>query len=533
MAMQFLTLNRLSQHKPGLRLVIDSTLRRILLAAMLLSTCILVACSDGSDSRVAAVEPQPAPAPVPAPPAYLPIPNPQMSTPPDAGNISLLAQNFDLTDVGYQQAEYFLEGTASAFSNLNELGPDGNWEVEPGEQAAYKTRIVVYRPIDPADFDGNVLIEWLNVTAGFETPPSWGTGQLEMRRGGSVWVGVSAQLIGIEGSDRGLLPLHLKAVNPERYGSLSHPGDSFSYDIFSQVAQAIRNPEGIDPLDGLNAERLIAYGESQSAGRLTTYVNAIHPLYNSFDGYMIHSRGNGSSSLSQEPLASIFAPESPLVRTDLNVPVFTFATETDVLELGFSNARQADTDMLRTWEVTGTAHGDIYTFVTGRDDTVGDPVFASVVEESSVLGFITCDRPINNGPHHYVFNRAVQALNEWVENGTLPPQSPQLELNSEGSDYLYDDLGNVLGGIRTPYVDSPSAVLLGDANTGAGFCRLFGSTSLFSGEQMASLYVDEAGYVQAVTDATNNAVTADFLLREDADAIIAWAPQQWRSQVSE
>jgi hypothetical protein len=108
-----------------------------------------------------------------------------------------------------------------------------------------------------------------------------------------------------------------------------------------------------------------------------------------------------------------------------------------------------------------------------------------------------------------------------------------LELNSEGSDYLYDDLGNVLGGIRTPYVDSPSAILLGDANTGAGFCRLFGSTSLFSGEQMASLYVDEAGYVQAVTDATNNAVTADFLLREDADAIIAWAPQQWRSQVSE
>jgi hypothetical protein len=501
----------------------------MVLAAMLLSTSVLIACSDGSDSRTAIVEPPPAP-PLPT---YLPIANPQMSTPPDAGIINLLAQNFDLADVGYQQAEYFLEGTATAFTNLNELGSDGNWEVEPGEQALYKTRIVVYRPIDPAAFDGNVLIEWLNVTAGFETPPSWATGHLEMRRGGSVWVGVSAQITGIEGSDRGLLPLHLKAVNPERYGSLSHPGDSFSYDIFSQVAQAIRNPEGIDPLDGLDAERLIAYGESQSASRLTTYVNALHPLYNSFDGYMIHSRGGGSSALSQEPLANISAPEAPLVRTDLNVPVFTFATETDVVGLGFSNVRQPDTDMLRTWEVAGTAHGDIYTFVTGRDDTVGDPVFASVVEEPSILGAITCDSPINNGPHHYVFNSAVRALNAWVANGTLPAQSAQLELNSEGLDYLYDDLGNVRGGIRTPYVDAPSAILRGDENTGPSFCRLFGTTSLFSGEQMASLYVDEASYVQAVTDAANAAVTADFLLREDADAIIAWAPQQWRSQVSE
>jgi len=527
--MQPLLIDKPTRHKSGLCLGMASAVRLMYLAVMLLSTSFLMACSDGSDSRPAAVEPEPPP----PPPTYLPISNPQLSTPPDAGNINLLAQNFDLAEVGYQQAEYFLEGTATAFTNLNELGLDGNWEVEPGEQAPYKIRIVVYRPIDPAVFDGNVLIEWLNVSAGFETPPSWGTGHLEMRRGGSVWVGVSAQLVGIEGTEQSLLPLYLKAVNPERYGSLSHPGDSFSYDIFSQVAQAIRNPEGIDPMDGLEAERLIAYGESQSAGRLATYVNAIHPLYNSFDGYMIHSRGDGSSQLSQEPLANIYAPEATLVRTDLNVPVFTFATETDVLGLGFYKARQPDTDMLRTWEVAGTAHVDYYTSVTGRDDTVGEPVFASVVEERTIPGFITCDLPMNNGPQHYVFNRAVQALNDWVANGTPPAQSPQLELNSEGSDFLYDDLGNVRGGIRTPYVDAPSAILLGEANSGASFCSLFGKTRLFSAQQMASLYVDEAGYVQAVTDAANSAVAADFLLREDADAIIAWAPQQWHSQVSE
>jgi hypothetical protein len=480
------------------------------------------ACSNSSDNTTAVNEP-----------GYLPIPNPVLSLPPDEGTINLLSQTFDLESVGYQQTEYFLEGTASAFTNLAELGMDGVWSVEPGEQAAYKTRIVVYRPIDPARFDGNVLVEWLNVTAGFETPPSWGTGHLEMRRGGSVWVGVSTQLVGIEGSPGSLLPLYLKAANPARYGSLVHPGDSFSYDIFSQVAQAIRHPEGIDPLGGLVAERLIAYGESQSAGRLTTYVNAIHPLYNTFDGYKIHSRGDGGSPLSQEPQAAIPTPDVALLRTDLNVPVMTFLTETDVLLLGYVNARQPDTELLRTWEVAGTAHGDYYTFVSGRTDDVGDPSFASVVEETSVGGVITCDKPMNNGPQHYVFNRAVRDLNAWVAGGAAPATSPRLELNDDASDYVYDQLGNATGGIRTPYVDAPSAVLRGEVNEGNSFCRLFGTTALFDAAQMASLYVDQAGFVAAVTQATNAAVAAGFLLQEDADAIIAWAPQQWLAQTAD
>jgi len=508
-------------HTQGQPAMVKTLSDRIRALCIIAASVTLLACADGNNNNGSEG---------PIGPEYLPIENPVVSLPPDEGSINLLALNFDLGTVGYQQAEYFLEGTASAFTNTSELGTDGVWTAEPAEQAAYKTRIVVYRPIDPADFNGTVLVEWLNVTAGFETPPSWGTGHLEMRRSGSAWVGVSAQLVGIEGSPRGLLPLYLKAVNPARYGSLSHPGDSFSYDIFSQIAQAIRNPSEIDPLAGLVAERLIAYGESQSAGRLTTYVNAIHPLYNTFDGYMIHSRGDGSASLSQEPQAVIPTPEAPLVRTDLNVPVMTFETETDVVFLEYVKARQPDTEQFRAWEVAGTAHGDYYTFVSGRDDDVGDPIFASVVEEKSVLGFITCDKPMNNGPHHYVFNTAVRALNDWVATGKAPPHSPQLTINDDGSDYLYDALGNALGGIRTPYVDAASAILRGEPNTGNSFCRLFGTTSLFSAAQMASLYVDEAGYVEAVTTATNAAVAAGFLLQEDADAIITWAPQQWRSQ---
>ncbi len=187
---------------------------------------LLAACSEGGNSIVPPLEEEP---------SFLPIAQPLLENPPDIGDISLLSHEFDLATVGYEEAEYFFSGTASSFVNVSELGVDGVWDVASADQADYKSRIVVYRPIDPAAFNGSVLIEWLNVTAGFETPPSWGTGHVEMIRSGSVWVGVSAQFIGIEGSESSIAPLHLKAVNPERYGELSHPGDSFSYDMYSQV----------------------------------------------------------------------------------------------------------------------------------------------------------------------------------------------------------------------------------------------------------------------------------------------------------
>ena len=211
--------------------------------ALGLSIVLLTGCSDGSDGVPAPPEPPP-----PVEPDYLPIAQPEVADPPDEGDLFLLSTTFDLADVGYRQREYFLSGEASAFSNLNELGSDGAWEAEPAGTANYRTRVVVYRPIDDGDFSGTVLVEWLNVTAGFDTGPSYGSGHVEMLRQGHVWVGVSAQRVGIEGSGTPVAPLHLKAVNPARYGSLEHPGDSYSYDMFSQAAQALREPADVDLL---------------------------------------------------------------------------------------------------------------------------------------------------------------------------------------------------------------------------------------------------------------------------------------------
>ncbi len=47
----------------------------------------------------------------------------------------------------------------------------------------------------------------------------------------------------------------LKTADPERYGTLSHPGDSFSFDIYSQVGVAMRERDGVDPLGGMIPKR--------------------------------------------------------------------------------------------------------------------------------------------------------------------------------------------------------------------------------------------------------------------------------------
>jgi Alpha/beta hydrolase domain len=130
--------------------------------------------------------------------------------------------SFNLRKVGYEQSEYFISGTASSYTSASALNPDGRWTVTSAQTAPYKTRIVVYRPIEPKRFDGTVVAEWLNVSGGADAGAAWLTDHVQMIRSGMVYVGVSAQAIGVNG---------IKSSDPTRYGTLGHPGDDFSYSI--------------------------------------------------------------------------------------------------------------------------------------------------------------------------------------------------------------------------------------------------------------------------------------------------------------
>jgi hypothetical protein len=424
----------------------------------------------------------------------------------------------NLHEAGYVEHEYVAKGTASSYTATAPLTGDGRWTFEPDGNAPYRTRILARYPADPAQFSGTVVVEWLNVSGGVDADPDYASLEEELTRRGHAWVGVSAQLIGVEGGPvlvgapgaEGLAGKGLKAIDPERYGSLEHPGDGFSFDIFTQVARALRRDGAA--LGGLKPQRILAAGESQSAIALTTYYDGVQPLTHAFDGFFVHSRGSFGLPLvgpgEYADLAGGVGSTPTIFRTDLGAPVIDLQAESDVTGILNSVAvRQPDSDTFRLWEVAGTAHADLHLL---------GPTIAEMLD---------CGAPINNGPLHLVAKAALRGLDEWVRTGEPPPEAPRLEVTSgDPVETRRDADGIALGGIRTPPVDVPVAVLSGVPGPKPGLlCLLLGSTTPLPAERLAELYSSPEDYEQRYDAAADEVIGAGFVLAEDRDALLAFA----------
>lgn len=447
---------------------------------------------------------------------------------PIAGLLTLGLGAFDHAPPGYVVEEYFLAGTARSFTDGAEA------------TAPYKTRFVTARPADAAKFNGTLVVEWLNVTSGTDAAPDWTYLHRELVRSGYAYVGVSAQRAGLEGSAMGvpgMLPV--KQADPARYASLAHPGDGFAFDIYGQAALAAR-----DALADLKPTRMIAIGESQSAGFLVTYVNAVDPVARIFDGFLIHSRFRSAAPIDGRYLPSLQAMSAEAVvasvpiRADARVPVLMFITETDLLmpAVGYLPARQPDTERLRTWEVAGTAHADTYTFLGGVSDTgldgvsdTGSTSIAALAKAFTPIDNLfgqSLSRPINAAPqHHYVLQAALSALERWVRGDDAPSVAPRLHVDDAILPALVADAaGNALGGVRTPWVDVPTSMLSGFGQSGGGFAMLFGSTTPFDAAKLEALYPGGgAEYLLRFETALDAAIAAGFILPGDRAEILALA----------
>jgi hypothetical protein len=426
------------------------------------------------------------------------------------------ASSADLPAYGYSEKEFFIEGTATAYTLPGGLTMDGKWALMEATKAPYKTRLLVRRPTDASKFNGTVVVEWLNVSGGADGDPGFMYNSDLILREGYAYVGVSAQAVGVVGggfslgAGPGAVPL--KQFDPDRYGSLVHPGDAYSFDIYSQAGQAIRTPAKVDVLEGLKPKRLIAYGESQSAIRMVSYVDGVHPLVHRYDGFFIHSRGAGANPFEDAGAGGIslagFGGGTPVfIRDDIQEKVFQFQTETDVTGmLAFLPARQPDTDKLRTWEVAGTSHADQYIVDFN----------ASMISQ----GAVQCNGA-NTGPQYRVIRAALQSLHLWLRDGTEPARGEVLQTNASGKS-LRDEHGNALGGVRSPDVDVPIKTLSGDPAGGGGsiWCFLFGSTTPFTSDELMQLYPSHDDYVTKVKEAASKVKDAGFLLEPEQNGFV-------------
>lgn len=412
---------------------------------------------------------------------------------------------------GYVESEWSFGGQATSYEAVGVLPADGAWSVVEADRADYRSRMIVRTPA--ADqFSGVVIVEWFNVTAGADSGPDWAFLSEEIVREGHAYVGVSAQAVGVNGTaeDRtgGLVDTRgLAEKDPVRYADATHPGDAFSFDVFSQAGLVVRGG-AVDVLGGLSPTTVIAAGQSQSAIYLTTYVNAVHPRARVYDGFLVHSRG-GTAPL---PDGARDGDASAVpIRTDLDEPTFIYAAETDLTLLGYAAARQDNDDSVHTWEVAGTAHSDAFTLGV----SAGSP------RDAGLGQLIGCPTDINDGPHHETLQAALHHLVVWVTEGTEPPESPRIEVTDADGEttIVRDNDGIAVGGIRTPPVDVPLRVLSGDpSGDEGGFCRLFGQSLPLD---LDGRYPSLAEFAATTEASAADAVEAGWLLPADAATIVA------------
>ena len=433
----------------------------------------------------------------------------------------------DLAAKGYVEAEFFLSGEATTYAPVpgKEMRRDGKWQVAPKGKVPFKTRFLVYRPADPAAFNGTVVVCWNNVTAGYEL--FFGESP-EVLAGGYAYVCASVQKVGVHGFPDD--PQGLVAWDSQRYGDLSIPTDDASYDIFSQVARAVgpSRERTIDPMGGLAVKKVIGLGASQSAGRLSTYVNAVHPLPaaqggHAFDGYILQIYFGGGAAIEASDRPTPVDRDAPrpmprgqnLIRDDLDVPAMIVNTELEAIAC--FQVRQPDTERFRTWEAAALTHVSFQAQVIRNEKFKRD--FGSAPPAAS--------QAMNRIYIQPYYDAALHHMNRWVNGGAPPPSQPLIAFTDEG-EAIRDANGIAKGGIRMPQADAPVATNSSIPVTDDFAGRLRGSNKPFGAAKLDALYRDEAAYLARFSQAAEAAVGTGALMARDVGPLAEEAASEYR-----
>ena len=376
----------------------------------------------------------------------------------------------------YEAKEYFVSGIAN--------------------KQPYKTRIVVRRPSDNARFSGLVLVEAMH--------PSGAAHMFEFTSDYTMSSGHAAVEIVTAGLDQ------FVAHNKERYKDLTVVQDQVP-EILAQVGAAIKSSQNGSPLAGLRVRKMILAGTSATAAVLIRYLPG-HMVYRTpdmkliYDGFMPTSTG-----------ATVRQVDVPLIQ----VPTMTEVNS------GAVTARQdgdAAGDQFRLYEFAGMAHVDSRDSVRFRPDP--------------------CKYPVSRFPLQAYMSVALHHLFEWVDKGRVPPRAERMlldrDVTNDGSLMALDEYGNSRGGIRNPYVDTPTAKLsvrneaavppipnpsawiaANGPGAAAQMCGLAGYQISFGQDRLKKLYTSKKTYQDRVMRRLDELEKAGWSLPVYREAILA------------
>jgi hypothetical protein len=461
---------------------------------------------------------------------------------------------------GYVEEEFFLSGPGRTY----------DW-VEPGRSAQsvtpaqrYVNRILVRRPRDAARFSGNVEVNLLNASIGFDLGGP--TDAARMFAQGDVWIGVTTKAVAAQSLKRfdatryapldwsnpappaqrcaypTIIPAYmigdaaaLEAMSRSgRPGSSPDTEDGLIWDMLGQLGALLKSAQREKILPGFAQPYVYMTGTSQSSILMRTWLAGFHDRFRTADGKPVY---DGYLGVVGPAMLRINQCAQDIALADIaqkltppDVPFISLSSEGEMWLARHTHQPDAFTERggIVSYEVTGGSHnaGDV---VPPRISAMPAPEdmaklafsFAGMAGAQPALPEGAVPNDLQWAP---LVRGAYANLQRWVRDGVRPPQARGIEVGAD-LEIRRDANGNALGGVRTPYVDAPVACFTGYLSAG-GMGSVMGFKRPFAAEALAMLYPARADYLATFGAAADRMVAERWISRADADAMIKAASAQ-------
>ena len=461
------------------------------------------------------------------------LPMPQVTRVPDSGQLPLSSaarkgtEYVDLARARYVEEEYYLSGIAPA------IAADGKVVT----QAPYVTRFLIRKPKDPARFNGTVVIEpfsWFG-----ERAAGWILTRDYLLRRGYAFVGYTLN-INQPASDPKFPPTpenpavqqdgitqyggivnfdFMRRFDYARYAPLGSYYDEKRFDrggapdpfvpqsqgIGAQLALLLKSNLREGPAAGLKVERVYVDSWAVTAQVWLDYLDqGRHQQWRMPDGRpLIDAYMTGRFAYGEVAGDAVRVPR----RMPQGVPFVTVYSQSEAVhDAQEAIALPADTDtpQLRYYEVMGTPHL--------RAADLGTNEIEPLPNERGKPHDPRC-QSIYDEPAELPFSAILEAMDRWVRTGKPMPKAARVERHGKG--VLRDaGTGNIVGGVRPPWIKVPSAEYWTDYETGCGV--VYDSKVPYSAQRLRATYGSYVHYARRFSEAKRQSVAEGYLLPEDA-----------------
>lgn len=428
----------------------------------------------------------------------------------------------DLAAAGYMEEEYYLSGNAPAITAAGETL----------FQAPYITRMLVRKPKDPARFNGTVVIEpfsWFG-----ERGAGWILTRRHLLREGYAYVGYTlninkpehdpkltsddaeayGSIVNLEFMRRfdyaRYAPLGFY-YDPARFvrGDLPDPFVPQSQGVGAQLALLLKSNAANSPLRPLQVARVYVNSWAVTAQVWMDYLDqGRHQQWRMPDGRpLIDGYMTGRMSYGEVGGDVIRVPR----KMPDDVPFVTIYTQSELMHDAMEGiALPPDTDRprLRYYEVTGTPHL--------RLADLGTEHVEILPKQTGKADDPRCNH-LYDEPAEVVVAALLDGMDTWVRNGRPMPKAPRVV--REGAGVARDPRdGNMLGGVRPPWIKVPAAVYWTEQESRCG--TVYDTKVPYSRAQLKKLYGNYGNYARQFEAAKAAAIREGYLLPEDAAGLV-------------